>query len=124
MKIFHPLCASAVTERFKEALLRHNTAANYPIVFAVYAEAMHLSKNEALTGFCYNAAAGIVTNAVKLIPLGQLSGQEILFSLETVIQAVVQNAMDPDTDMLGVCCPAFDIRCMQHEQLYSRLYMS
>jgi urease accessory protein len=123
-KLFHPLCASAIAERFKEALLNHGSAANYPIAFGLYAAAMQLSKHEALTGFCYNAAAAIVTNAVKLIPLGQLSGQEILFSLEPVIQSVVENAMHPDADMLGVCCPAFDIRCMQHEQLYSRLYMS
>ena len=36
----------------------------------------------------------------------------------------VANTLVPDKDLLGLCCAGFDIRCMQHEQLYSRLYMS
>jgi urease accessory protein len=56
--------------------------------------------------------------------LGQQDGQQILFSLHSLIQQLVKNTMNPDRDLLGLCCTGFDIRCMQHEQLYSRLYMS
>jgi len=81
-------------------------------------------KEDALTGFFYNAAAGMVTNSVKLVPLGQLEGQAILFSLSALINELVATALQPDKAMIGLCCTGFDIRCMQHEQLYSRLYMS
>ena len=77
-----------------------------------------------LTGFYYNTAVGFVTNSVKLIPLGQQDGQELLFSLHPIIDKLVEESMQPDRDLLGLCCPGFDIRCIQHESLYSRLYMS
>jgi urease accessory protein len=124
MKIFHPLCASAAADAFRQELLKNKEAANYAIVFGIYAAAMNISKADALTGFCYTNVVAMVTNAVKLIPLGQQQGQEILFSLDGIIEEVVTAAMHPDESMIGACCPAFDIRCMQHEQLYSRLYMS
>ena len=124
MKIFQPLCASPVAEAFRHELSRNMEVANYAIAFGIYAAAMEISKMDALTGFCYATAVAMVTNAVKLIPLGQQQGQEILFSLAETIEAVVKDATTPDPQMIGACCPAFDIRCMQHEQLYSRLYMS
>jgi urease accessory protein len=93
-------------------------------VFGLYAQALNISKQEALAGFFYNAAAGFVTNSVKLIPLGQQDGQEILFSLQPLIEQLVESSMEPDKELIGLCCTGFDIRCMQHEQLYSRLYMS
>ena len=51
-----------------------------------YANILLIPKADALTGYYYNAAAGFVTNCVKLIPLGQHDGQEILFSLQPLIK--------------------------------------
>jgi urease accessory protein len=66
----------------------------------------------------------MVTNCVKLVPLGQQEGQDMLFALHPLLGQLATNAMQPDKDRIGKCCPGFDIRSMQHEQLYSRLYMS
>ena len=81
-------------------------------------------QTDGTSGFYFNAAVGFVTNSVKLIPLGQQDGQQILFSLHTLIDDLVDKTMQPDRSLIGVCCTGFDIRSMQHEQLYSRLYMS
>ena len=97
---------------------------NYAIIFGVLAAVFEIKKTETLTGFYYNAAAGMVTNSVKLIPLGQQDGQEILFSLQPLIQTLVETSLFPDRDLVGLCCTGFDIASMQHERLYSRLYMS
>lgn len=97
---------------------------HYCISFALLANAMQVQKEEALSAFYYNAAIGFVTNAVKLVPLGQQDGQEIVMSLFPLINELVQKSLTPDKEMIGYCCAGFDIRCMQHEQLYSRLYMS
>jgi urease accessory protein len=124
MKIFYPVYKNELIVLFQQAVENKQTVGNYCIVFGLYAHAMGLSKEDMLTGFYYNAAAGFVTNSVKLIPLGQQDGQEILFSLQPLINELVAKSMQPDEDLLGLCCTGFDIRCMQHEQLYSRLYMS
>jgi urease accessory protein len=124
IKIFQAVCEHEMTERYKQAILVQQAAGHYSIVFGMYAAALGIDKKQALSGFYYNAAAGLVTNCVKLIPLGQQDGQELLFSLQTLIQQLVENSLKPDIDLIGLCCSGFDIASMQHERLYSRLYMS
>ncbi|MEO6722440.1 MAG: urease accessory protein UreF [Ferruginibacter sp.] len=124
MKIYQPLCNNKIAELYRQNVDTKDAAGHYCIVFGLYAHALNIPKQDALTGFYYNAAAGMVTNCVKLVPLGQQDGQEILFSLQSSIQQLVNDTMAPDPEMIGLCCAGFDIRCMQHEQLYSRLYMS
>lgn len=124
IKIFQPLVNNSMIDNYRHAMADNLASGHYCIIFGLYAAAMDISKKEALTGFYYNAAAGMVTNAVKLVPLSQQSGQKILFSLHAVIEELVNKNMSPDKDLLGLCCSGFDIRSMQHERLYSRLYMS
>lgn len=124
LKIFQSLSENDLVKQYNSYVQSQNTSGNYCIVFALIAQSMHISKLEALYGFYYNAVAGFVTNSVKLIPLGQQDGQEILFSLLPMIQQLAKQSLMPDKELIGLCCTGFDIRCMQHEQLYSRLYMS
>lgn len=124
IKIFDSVSENILSKKYKEAIHANEVTGHYCIAFGLYAYAFQIAKEDALNGFYYNAAAGMVTNCVKLVPLGQQDGQEILFSLQTVIKELVKNTIEPDTELLGLCCTGFDIRSMQHEQLYSRLYMS
>lgn len=124
LKIFQSLGKSELVNSYNQKVVAQETTGNYCIAFGLTAQSLNISKLETLYGFYYNAAAGFVTNCVKLIPLGQQDGQEILFSLLPIIQQLAEQSMNIDKDMIGLCCTGFDIRCMQHEQLYSRLYMS
>ncbi len=124
LKIFQPLCNNPASAFYKEAIARGQASGHYCIAFGLYAQALQIPKADALSGFYYNAAAGMVTNSVKLIPLGQQEGQELLFSLHPLLEQLVQHSIHPDETKIGLCCTGFDIRAMQHEQLYSRLYMS
>ena len=124
LKIFAEIHPNALAASYKKAIDSKVATGHYCLAFGLYAFALGIPKAEALTGFYYNAAVGMVTNSVKLIPLGQQDGQKLLFALQPLIQELVQNSLNPDLDLIGLCCPGFDMRSMQHEQLYSRLYMS
>lgn len=124
IKIFEAICNNEITSQYAEAISNLKCYGHYCIAFALYGYTLQINKKDLLTGFYYNAAAGFVTNSVKLVPLGQRSGQEILFGLQSLIKELTENTIHPKIDMIGLCCTGFDIRCMQHEQLYSRLYMS
>jgi urease accessory protein len=124
LKIFQPLLRNEFADQYRKMILEKSADGHYCIVFGMMASLLNISKEDALHGFFYNAAVGFVTNSVKLIPLSQQSGQEILFSLQPLIKDLAEKNMEPDKDLIGLCCTGFDIRCMQHEQLYSRLYMS
>lgn len=124
LKIFQPLCPNVLADQYRQAIQNQRITGHYCLVFGLYAHALRIPKTDALTGFYYNAAVGMVTNSVKLIPLGQQDGQEILFALQSLIQEMVEQTIQPNRNLIGLCSPGFDIRSMQHEQLYSRLYMS
>ncbi|MFI3283086.1 MAG: urease accessory protein UreF [Rikenellaceae bacterium] len=97
---------------------------HYPIIYGAVAARMGLELSETLLSFYYNSLVCMVTNAVKLIPLGQLSGQDLIFRLEEELEELVEETTLLDPEMRGVCAVGFDMRAMQHERLYSRLYMS
>ncbi|MCK3657814.1 urease accessory protein UreF [Pasteurellaceae bacterium Pebbles2] len=124
LKIFIRYENHPVLAEFQQAIQQQKAKGFFPIVFAMVAAAMQLDKAETLYAFYYNAAVGVVTNGVKLIPLSQMDGQDILFALREPIATAVKNSLNPDLDWLGAATLASDIRSMQHEQLYTRLYMS
>ena len=124
LKIFAPIKQNSLIDQLKQNAGKETFDGNYAVIFGAFAAIFEISKVEALTGFYYNAAAGMVTNSVKLIPLGQQDGQEILFSLQPLVETLVQQSLVPDRSLVGLCCTGFDIASMQHERLYSRLYMS
>ncbi len=124
LKIFALLAEHDLIKGYRAAIAAGEIGGHYPIVFGMLACILHIGKRDTLTGFFYTAAAGMVTNCVKLIPLGQQDGQELLFSLQALLGTLVEKSLEPDRDLIGLCCAGFDIRCMQHERLYSRLYMS
>lgn len=124
MKIFQPLCDNPIANQYSKAIKAQEATGHHCIAFGIYAKAMNVPKKEALTGYYYNAAAGFVTNSVKLVPLSQQHGQEMLFSLQGLIDQLAEASLRPNEEDIGLCCTGFDIRSMQHERLYSRLYMS
>ena len=124
LKIFEPLNNHELINTYNDLVKSKQTSGNHCVAFGLISATMSIQKKEALTGFYYNAAAGFITNSVKLIPLSQQSGQEILFSLHEMIDELAKKNMNPDKELIGLCCSGFDIKSMQHERLYSRLYMS
>jgi urease accessory protein len=124
LKIFESNGDFILPNAYKEQINLKQAFGHYCISFSLLAHAMNIGKKEMLVAFYYNAATAFITNAVKLIPLGQLDGQETLMSLFPLINELAHASLIPDEGLIGYCCTGFDIRCMQHEQLYSRLYMS
>ena len=84
----------------------------------------NIEKAEALATFLYAQASAAVTNCVKTIPLSQSAGQKLLFSLYPIFEEILKLVESSGEELLCVSSPGFDLRSIQHEQLYSRLYMS
>ena len=65
-----------------------------------------------------------VSIGIKLIPLGQTSGQIILSRLMPIIDRSVTKGLNLPEDAIGASCPGMVMASMQHEQQYSRLFRS
>lgn len=124
LKLLSPLVIHPAGKAYMEQIRSGAAAGHYCLAFGMYAYLSGIPLSEAMTAFYYNAATGMVTNSVKLVPLGQQQGQQILFELLPLLPALVAQTFTIPRELAGRCSFGFDIRSMQHERLYSRLYMS
>lgn len=124
IKIYGKLLDDPLLSQISEHVYQRKMRGHYSVIYGVLTAVLKIEIDQAVCSFLYNAAVAMVTNAVKLVPLGQMDGQKILFSVQHLIEDLTSEILELDRQMLGVCNTALDIKCMQHEQLYSRLYMS
>jgi len=103
---------------------QHTTPGHHAVAFGVVAQCLELPEASALQGYLYNVTAGLVSAALRLVPLGQSDGQRLLHALAPTLFEVMQEYRDLTPDEAWSCTPGLDIRSMQHERLYSRLFRS
>ncbi|WP_315985340.1 urease accessory protein UreF [Olsenella uli] len=92
--------------------------------YGVFAALAGVDEVELLRRYLYSQVSAMVTNCVKTVPLSQTAGQRLLFRSAALQVEVVETALHASKDLLGLSMPGFDVRCIEHETLYSRLYMS
>ncbi|KAA8828340.1 urease accessory protein UreF [Bifidobacterium tissieri] len=96
----------------------------HAIAMGLYAADHAASLRSAAVTYGYSLISALTMCAAKAIPLSQYAGQVALHdSFPNLVQAVdVAFTLKPDD--LGISGAYLDIAAMQHETLYSRLYMS
>lgn len=92
--------------------------------YGVFAALAQISEDELLRRYLYSQVSAMVANCVKTVPLSQTAGQRLLFASAPLQVEAVERALAASKDLLGLSMPGFDVRCIEHETLYSRLYMS
>lgn len=123
MKTVRNLPVEYETEMF-EAYVKLPGTKSHSVAYGVFCAAVGIGCFTALEHYLYSQASAAVTNCVKTIPLSQVAGQRLLFECQPVFNQVMMQVKEMGAEELGAAAPGFEIRCMQHEELYSRLYMS
>lgn len=95
----------------------------------VYAELcvrLNLRVEDCLTAYCFTLLENQVLAAVKTVPLGQMSGQRILWKLQQRMPQAIEQALNlhQSGQVLSSNLPNFAMLSMQHETQYSRLFRS
>jgi urease accessory protein len=72
----------------------------------------------------YQWLSGMVSATLRLLPIGQIAGQRLLATLLRDLPVIADDIRQQGWDDLSSAAPEFDIRAMQHENLYSRLFRS
>ena len=97
---------------------------SHSCVYGVFCAAVGLEEQQVLAHYLYAQTSAMVTNCVKTIPLSQSTGQKLLTGCYPVFQEIMEEISHCTMEDLAISAPGFDIRGIQHEKLYSRLYMS
>lgn len=97
---------------------------NYSVAVGYWAGLFAIPRREALLAFLFQSINNLVQVGIKIIPLGQSESQKMLYSLYPQIGEVADLLLAEEEIKPQNFVPAQDIMSMQHERLYTRLYMS
>ncbi len=97
---------------------------NFAIAFGLVAAAWQIEPTAALLGYLQSWATNLVSAGIKLIPLGQTAGQQLLLNIEGEIQDAVQVISQLSDEALESCGWGLSLASMAHETMYSRLFRS
>ena len=97
-------------------------AVYFPVAYGAHCAERGIPLEECLAAFTYSQVSARVTTCVKLVPLSQSEGQRILYSLMKNFSDIVTKCFTLRENDLCRSSPGLDLRAMQHEFLYSRLY--
>jgi urease accessory protein len=97
---------------------------NFAIAFAIAAQHWQIDPQTAALGYLQSWASNLITAGVRLIPLGQTTGQQILLNLSPALDDTAIAAQSLTSDTLYACNWGVAIASMNHETLYSRLFRS
>ena len=97
---------------------------NYPIIYGIASQYWQIPEEQATLAYLHSWTSNLVNNGVKLIPLGQTSGQQTLYRLGEVVEEIYQDIINLEDNQLYSCNLGLSLASMNHEQQYTRLFRS
>ncbi|MEO0541123.1 MAG: urease accessory protein UreF [Cyanobacteria bacterium P01_A01_bin.105] len=97
---------------------------NWSVAFGGAAAHWQVDLPAALGAFYQSWAGNLINAGVKLIPLGQTAGQQLLFNLTPCITVAVTDVLKLKDDELRCCSWGIALASSQHETQRVRLFQS
>ena len=116
--------AIELTPDLTELLVAIGSPCTYAIAFGVIAQHWQIDRQTAISAYLHSWATNQLGAGIKLIPLGQTAGQQILWQLQEQIASLSELIPTLADDDLYACSWGLSLASMQHETLYSRLFRS
>jgi urease accessory protein len=96
----------------------------YPVAVGALAGWHHIDEDGTVTAYLQAFVSNLISAAVRLVPLGQSDGVQVLASLEPVILAIAEATSTASLEDIGSCAFRSDLAAMRHETQYTRLFRS
>jgi urease accessory protein len=101
-----------------------NPSTTLAVIFSFAAVSWAIPKQQALLGYSWSWLENQVLCAVKLVPLGQVSGQRLLIELADELPPLVELALTFSDQDIGGSAFSLVLASSRHEMQYSRLFRS
>lgn len=96
----------------------------YPVAVGAIAGAHGIGLGETLIAYLTAAVQAQMSVAVRLVPLGQTAGLQVMAGLEPAVAALAETAASASLDDIGGIAYATDIAQMRHETIGTRVFRS
>jgi urease accessory protein len=115
----HPLL-----EEFGKFIDTENTPGHHSVVFGIIGGVLEWDALDMTSAYLYSTSAALVGAALRLLSLGQLAGQRILWNVQPLIATLAAEAQNKNESDMWSFAPALEIASMQHALLDARLFRS
>ena len=109
---------------FSDAVASESTPGHHPVVFGMIGGGLDWDALEMASAFLYSTSAALVGAALRLLPLGQLAGQRVLWNMQPLIAELAEEAQEKSESDMWSFAPILEIASMQHALLDARLFRS
>ncbi len=113
-----------LTPEIQDLIMAIDRPGNYAVAFGVAAQYWQIDRQTTITAYLHSWVTNQIGAGIKLIPLGQTAGQQILWQLHQKLDLLSQTIPTLTDDDLYACSWGLSLASMQHETLYSRLFRS
>lgn len=124
LRVANHFANHALLLEYGKAVSMDLTPCHHAIVFGMIGAMQQWAGPEMAGAYLYSASAALVGAALRLLPLGQLAGQRILWSVAPLIAKLAEEAQDKNREDLWSFAPALEIAAMRHATLDARLFRS
>ncbi len=111
-------------EEFAKAVADEITPGHHAVVFGMIGAILDWNALEMTGAFLYSTSAALIGASLRLLPLGQLAGQRILWNVKPLIAALAEEAQNKTEQDICSFAPALEIASMAHAVLDARLFRS
>lgn len=108
----------------RDAIATTGTPCNFAVAFGFTAAHWQIDLESSVLGYLQSWTTNLVNAAIKLVPLGQTTGQQLLLTLYPTLTETAQEVLTLQDDQLESSGWGLSLASMQHETLYSRLFRS
>jgi urease accessory protein len=115
----HPLL-----EEFSKAVAAEIMPGHHAIVFGTIGGILGWDALEMASAYLYSTSAALVGASLRLLPLGQLAGQRIVWNVGPLIATLAEEAQHKNEQDMWSFAPALEIASMRHALLDARLFRS
>ncbi|MFM7888733.1 MAG: urease accessory protein UreF [Pseudanabaena sp.] len=97
---------------------------NYAIAFGIVGASLEIEASNTVLGYIHSWVSNLVSVAVRSVPFGQTTGQQVIFRLNADIWQSSQFALERLDKELEWCGWGASLASANHETQYSRLFRS
>jgi urease accessory protein len=124
LRVANHFASHVLLIEFGDAVAAELSPCHHAVVFGMIGAAMQWHGEEMARAYLYSSCAAMVGAALRLLPLGQLAGQRILWNVAPLITQLAQEAQKKGRADMWSFAPALEIAAMRHATLEARLFRS
>lgn len=97
---------------------------HHAVVFGYLSKQLKLPLEDTVSAFLFTSVTTLTSACVRLVPLGHTDGQRILSECAGLVTQLTHDCLKAQEHDIRAFAPVHEQACVEHEELYTRIFQS